>query len=152
MAQNTIKVKKYSDVIKEVNAAAPITPGHLIERTSAGKVQKHATQDGTAARIFALEDELQGKAIGDNYATDTPVQCWFPYPGDEVYALLANGENVSIGDKLTSNGDGTLKGQDVVASAAEEAPNSVICVALEAVDMSGSSGADPSGRIKVEIL
>lgn len=149
---NTVKLKKYSDVVKELIANAAITPGHLIERMSTGKVRVHATQDGDAAKMFALEDELQGKAITEAYAALDPVQCWLPGRGDEVNAILANGETAVIGSFLTSNGDGTLKVHDVVASAAEEYPEAIIGIALEAVDMSDSSGADPGGRIQVEII
>ena len=39
MAKHTIKIKKYADVIEEYSAVGVITPGMLIEVTSADKVQ-----------------------------------------------------------------------------------------------------------------
>jgi hypothetical protein len=152
MALNTIKVKKYSDVVEEYEAAAAITPGMLIEYTSAGKVQAHSSVGEFAEKMFALENELEGEGISDAYASGDQVQCWIPYRGDQVYALLSDGENVAKGDPLESNGDGYL--QKAVAEAAGSAtyPDSVVAVALEAVDMSGSSGADPSGRIIVRVV
>jgi len=72
-------------------------------------------------------------------------------PGAEIYALLKNGENAAIGVFLESAGDGTLQVLDADASVGLVKTNSIVGVALEAVDMSGSSGVDPSGRIKVRI-
>ncbi len=119
---NTIKLKSYGNVVIERVANAVITPGQLIELMSTNKVRKHATSDGDALKMFALEDELQGKKYTEDYAAADQVQCWIPGRGDVVYAILADVENVVIGDFLTSNGDGSLKKHDVVASAAEEAP------------------------------
>lgn len=153
MAYNTIKIKKYSDVIEEFVAASAITPGMLVAVASTGKIAAHAVADGNAVPMFALEDELQGKGIDDAFAALDPVQVWIPYRGDVVYALLFNGETVVIGDLLCSNGDGTLKKFDAATSAAViEAPMLIVGVAVEAVDMSGSSAVDPSGRIKVRIV
>jgi hypothetical protein len=151
VAKNTIKIKKYLDIVEEYVAVAAITPGHLVEVTNAGKVQKHSTQDGNAIPMFALENELEGEGITTAYAADDPVQVWIPQRGEQVYALLANGENASIGDLLTSNGDGTLKVLDT-PSAGDVNFLQVVAMALEAVDMSGSSAADPSGRIEVMII
>jgi len=152
MAKNTIKLKKYLDVVNEFTATAvAITPGMLLELTSDGLVQAHSTEGGPVLPMFALEDELQGKGITDNYAVSAKIQVWTAVRGEEVYALLADGEDVAVGDFLVSDGTGKLKAATADSSAVvvEEFP---IAIALEAVDMSGSSGADPSGRIKVVIL
>jgi hypothetical protein len=155
MAKNTIKIKKYLDIIEEYVANAAITPGHLIELMSTGKVRVHATEGGNVLPMFALESELEGEGITDAYAADDQVQCWIPTRGDQVYALLANGENVVIGDLLSSKGDGTLKKYVAQIDSASDTetilPEPIVAVALEAVDMSGSSGVDPTGRIEVRI-
>lgn len=157
---NTIKIRKYSDVIEEHIAAAAINPGALIEVTSLDKVQKHATAAGNVMPMFALEDELQGKGIDEAYALGDPVQCWIPNRGDVVLAILADEQNIAIGDLLVSNGDGTLKKYvSSDDSSYTQHPNQVACMAMEAVDLSGSSGEetaggilDFAGRIKVRIL
>ena len=152
MAKNTIKLKKYLDVVNEFTATAvAITPGMLLELTSAELVQAHSTEGGPVLPMFALEDELQGKGITDDYAVSAKIQVWTAVRGEEVYALLADGEDVAVGDFLISDGTGKLKAATADSSAVvvEEFP---IAIALEAVDMGGSSGADPSGRIKVVIL
>ena len=146
----TVKLKKYADIINEYPAVAAITPGHLVELTSADKVQAHGTEGGNAIPQFALEDELQGKAITDAYAADDRVFVWVAGRGDEVNAILADGENVAIGDFLESKGNGTLK--KWVAESATDVPNAIVGQALEAVDMSGSSGEDPSARIAIRIV
>jgi hypothetical protein len=68
-----------------------------------------------------------------------------------VYALLANGQNASVNSFLESNGDGYLKTISTDAPSYQEI-HSVVAIALEAVDMSGSSGVDPSGRIRIMII
>jgi hypothetical protein len=151
MAKNTIKVKKYSDVIEEITATAvALTPGMLIELTSAGLVQAHATAGGDVLPMFALENELEGEGIDDAYAASDKIQVWVPYRGDQVYALLNDGETVVIGDFLESAGNGKL--QKHAAAASDVYNNAIVGVAVEAVNMSDSSTADPDGRIIVRII
>jgi hypothetical protein len=151
MAKNTIKLKKYLDVIDEYIAAGAITPGHLLQIDSAGKVVVHATAGGNQTPLIALEDELWGKTIDDAFASGDPVQVWTAQRGEVAYMLLKNGENVAIGDYLESAGDGTLQ-KHVADSTGDILTNVLVGMATEAVDMSGSSGEDPSGRIKVRIV
>ena len=151
MAYNTIKVKKYSDVIEEMVASAAITPGMLLIIENTGKVKAHDQADKDVFPIFALEDELQGKGIDDAYAANAPVQCWIPYRGDIVNAILADGEKVDIGDPLTSDGYGRLKKHvtDTGSSAAPWTvyPEQIVGYAAEALDLSGSSGTEVSGPL-----
>ena len=154
MAKNTIVVKSYLNIREQLTATAvAITPGFLIERTStSGYCQAHSTEAGNVLPMFAVEDELQGKLISDNYAVSATIQAWIPTRGDVVYALLDNGENVAIGDFLESAGNGKLQKHAADSAGAVEAANPIVGRALQAVDMSGSSGVDPNGRILVEIL
>jgi len=105
---NTIKLKKYSDVIEEYVAAGTITPGMLLVFDANGKVAAHNAKGGSAFPMFALEDELQGKGIDDDYVATNRVQCWIPGRGDQVNALLT-GSAVVKGQYLQSAGDGTLE-------------------------------------------
>lgn len=169
MGYNTIKLKNFSDVNVEYEAAAAITPGQLIELASSGKVQVHSGAGKTALPMFAVEDELQGKDIHDVYAAGDRVQCWIPGRGDEVYALLADGQNVNIGDKLESNGLGFLRKEvrtNESWESADTAPGGgahslydqhLVAIALEAQDLSGLEGSESSlstnsQYIKVRIL
>lgn len=166
MAYNTIKIKKYVDIVEEYEAVSAITPGMLVELTAAGEVQPHSTAEGNALPMFALEDELQGNGIDDAYAADDQVQVWIPQRGEQVYAIIADGQNIAIGDWLASNGDGTLREHvaEIESWGVSEAgavtvlPLQIVAQALEALDLSGSSGEESSGplgfdkRLKVRIV
>jgi hypothetical protein len=149
--KNTIKIKNYSSIFEEYVASAAIIPGMLVELMSTGEIRAHATAGGSAMAMFALEDELQGKSIDDAYAHEDPVQVWIPGPGDQVNALLDDGETVTIGAFLESAGNGFL--QKYVADVTDSAESDnlidhqIIAVALEAVDLESSSDTWPiSGR------
>jgi len=153
MAYNTIKIKKYSDVIEEYTATAvAITPGMLLELTSACLVQAHSTEGGSVLAMFALEDELQGKGIDDNYAASDKIQVWIPYRGDIVYAILEDGQNVVCGDWLESNGAGLLQKHepDPGSGGEVEYDNVIVAQAIEAVDLCTSSGEASSERPGLE--
>lgn len=148
---NTIKLKNYLNVFEEYVASAGITPGHLIELISTGKVQVHATEDGNVLPMFAIEDELQGNGIDTAYVADDQVQVWIPTRGDQVNAILKDEETVVIGDFLVSAGNGELKKYDAITSVGDiEHP---LAVALAALDLSSSSAATVAAtRIAVRIL
>ena len=160
MAKNTIKIKKYSDIVEEYSANAAITPGHLIEIMSTGYVRKHAGAAQDVLPMFALEDELQGKGIDDDFAQYDRVQCWIPNRGDIVNAILADGQDIEVGEMLVSNGDGTLKVYDPAVNLVDSVAtgnvyrNIIVGVAVTDLDLSGSAGADAlvGNRIQVRIL
>ena len=154
MAYKTIIIRDGGQSVREeLTAAAAITPGHLVEITSAGKVQKHSHSGQPASPMFAVEDELQGDEIGTDYKADKIVQFNVFRPGDQVYGLLKDGETVSIGDFLESAGNGTLRKYSADSAGAVEYPNSIVGIAREALDMSDSSGADPAtARLVVQII
>jgi len=110
MAKNTISLKTVNEIINEKIAAGTITPGMLIEVTSADTYQAHGTATGPGRAIFALEDAPQsGGEISENYAATDRVRGQTFRSGDQVYALLSASETVAIGGALESNGDGTLQ-------------------------------------------
>lgn len=109
MASNTI-VLKGNGINKEAIANAAITPGYLVERMSTGNIRKHATAGVEASPAFAIENEVIGLGIDDDYAAND--NCLFTYlqSGSEVFALLAAAASaIVIGDKLESAGDGTVR-------------------------------------------
>lgn len=137
---NTVKVKKYSDVIEEFVAGGTITPGMLLDISATNTVTA-ATGAGTLP-VFALEDELQGKGIDNKYASGDPVQCWIPYRGDIVNAILKSNNKVVVGDGIASNGDGKVK-----KAGTSDTP---IGFAVTAVDLTGSGATD--ARVLVRII
>ena len=151
MAYRTILVKTLSEWMRnEAKADAGITPGHLLERTATG-VKVHATAGGNAVpKLVAVENDLAGDEIGTAYSAADRVQFIAARPGDQLYMLLKDGETSAVGSVLKSGGDGTLT-VGLEASGEPDYVEGIVGTALEVVDMSGSSGADPTGRILVEI-
>lgn len=143
MAKLTIKVKSYLNIDDEKVANAALDPGHLIERISTDKVQKHATAGGPVFPMFAVEDAFQGRAIGDAYNTTTNAQvaCWIPTRGDQVYAKISSSsEALVIGDFVESAGDGTLRKYDIASSGGIiEGAQVIVGRAIEAI-AAGASG------------
>lgn len=130
---------------EEAVAASAISPGMLIEEDSAGKFKAHATEGGSAVKLFAEVDALQGKTLSDDYAADALVSANVEVSGNEVQAFLKAGENVAKGAKLISAGDGTL-----IADGSEDSATTVeqrIGVAREAKDLSGSGAVDTLIRV-----
>ena len=140
MAKNTIALKGRFER-KERLANAAITPGHLVEIMSTGKLRVHAGLGTAAQRAFALENDLIGQGVDDAYDANDTVQYGVFAPGAEVYALLGTGESAAIGDFLESNGNGTLQ----VASTPVEGTH--VGIALEAV----TGGGSPK-RCRIEIV
>lgn len=132
---------KGDSILKERKANAAITPGDLIEVMSTGNVRRHATVGGAAQKAFALEQDLVGRGIGDDYAANESCRYGVFGPGAEVYAWLVTGETVAVGDFLESAGNGKLQ----VASTPIEGSN--VAIALEAV----TGGGSPL-RCRVEIV
>lgn len=157
MANTVVLKAEVSKLQKELIAAEAITPGMLVERNSDGKVQKHSTAGGNSLPMFPKEDALQGKGIDEDYESDDPVQVWYPGRGDEVYAILADGENVNEGDFLESNGAGYL--QAYSSDSAASSQNPIVGVAKENLNLTSSSGGESSNidyvgtnaRIKIEV-
>lgn len=122
---------------REAVAGGTITPGMLLG-FSGGEVVAHAVADGPAQPAFALEYDLTGRGISDNYADGDQVLYGVFPEGARVYAILASGQNVGVDALLASAGDGRLK--------AATTGDNVIARALEAVNASGGAA-----RIRVEV-
>lgn len=125
----------------EAIAAGTITPGMLLELTSAGTVQANATAADTAARkLIAREMELTDGDIDTDYAADDQVLYYSARSGDQFYMFLEDEGNVAIGAMLESDGAGALQAHST---------GQPLFMALEAVNNTGGSGPV---RIKVEAL
>ncbi len=157
---NSIILKNYLNIWEEIDSTAvAVIPGTLLELTSADKVQAHSAAGGNVLpAMFAKEDALQGKGIGDTYLASDKIQVWIPQRGDQAYAILADDNDISIGEALESDGNGYLQAHAGDSGAAPNVTNQIVAVALEAVDTlnsSAESSAAPLGvakRIKVRIV
>ena len=132
----------------EAVAAAAITPGMLLLRTSAGKVTPHNVAAGVAQPMFAREEEYVGTGYDTDYAINDQVPYYVCRRGDRIWALVATGNNVANGEFLESNGDGTFRKNTHAVTTATTAAAWPVAVALEAVNNASGSPA----RILVEIL
>ena len=156
MAKETILLKNYSNVFIEVNAASVITPGDLLELTSANAVQRHTTAAGKHAWLFAVEDALQGRGINDNYAVADKVKVWVAGRGDVVNARLMDEENIAIGDYLESAGGGATS----TGKLKKFGSGVIVGVAIEAKDLStfpegsesSAGGVYFNPRVKVQLI
>lgn len=71
------------------------------------KIQPHSSDGNLKETMFCTEYEAFGRTLLDKSAAGETAQVYFAQAGDIIYARVAN--NVAVGDKLVSNGDGTLK-------------------------------------------
>lgn len=117
---------------KEGIAGGTITPGMLLAYQADGTLIAHAMAGDNALPYFALEYDLTGRGIDDDYAADDQVIFEAGYPGAQYYAWIADGEVISFNDPLASNGDGTLR-----AAAAGEL---IVAYAREAASPAGANG------------
>lgn len=127
--------------------AAAFNPGHLLEKDSAGKIQKHSTEGGVAERAFAVEDALQGNTVDTAAVAGNTHPYVVAKPGDVVYAYIQAGQNVAIGNKLISAGDGTLivDGQESSGTTVKDR----IAEAVEANDLTGSGAVDTRSAVRI---
>lgn len=140
---HSVILKKYLDIINEFKAHAALLPGMLVSLNSDTEVLAHAVAGGNVTPVmFALEDALQGKGLDDAYAAGDQVRVWVAQRGEEVLAILADGESVSVGDALESAGNGYLRKHVVDSTGDYLFP--IIAIALETMDLSGSSGEEES--------
>ncbi len=127
-------------------ASGTVKPGHLLEQTSAAAktFKVHATEGGYAERCVAVEDALQGDTIDDSYADAALVQVAHLEPGAEVQMWAFGTSNISIGELLISNADGTLipNGDEASSTTVKQ----IIAVALETFNQTASA------LIKVRLL
>lgn len=92
----------------KVAAGQTITPGMVIELNAAGDALIPGTA-GLNNTKFAIEKQLVGAGgISDNYAAGERMFYRRFQPGDEVYAFLGFGQNVSAGALLQTNTSGHL--------------------------------------------
>lgn len=145
MAKNTITLTPGVEWIqKEAPADVAITPGELVETISTGKFQPHGSAGDPAMPMFAVENDLAGETIDEDYVIDDQVRARVFPPGAVVYAWLANGEDIAIGDRLMSDGLGALTSVGSISGSLDH----TIAMANEAVDTSASGGT----RLRIEVV
>lgn len=104
---NTIRLITHGRYDEAV-AGADTYPGYILARQSNGKVIPHNVAGGGGPLMVQIEDALSGGIITTKCASGNICRYYFPTKGDMLLFLIANGQNVTEGDLLMSNGDGTL--------------------------------------------
>ena len=102
---NTI-VLKADDQFRTIErlAGAALSPGYLLALNSSNAFVKHATANGRAMKLFAMEREFTGSTITTAYSSGDTVIAADLKPGDEVYAkLAASAAAIVIGDFLANS-------------------------------------------------
>ncbi len=138
----------------ERDAADAITPGMLVELNSGGDVIPHNTAGGWSDKWLAVESAITGDDIDHPYLAGEVCLFNACRPGDEVLLTINDGENIAIGDDLESAGNGKVR-----SVAGEESAGgggafmNKVARALQAIDMTDSSGGDPTfKRIRCRII
>jgi hypothetical protein len=147
---NVVVGSSFLNKKEEKYAAETITPGYLIELTSADKFQKHSTAGGSVVPCFADIDKWQGNDLADNYSADDLVAAWYPTPGDVVENAMLDGDssNLAIGSFVESDGNGKLRLHEGAESAgAVVQDRQIVGFALEAVVPGGTDT-----RFKLQIF
>lgn len=91
-------------------ANAAITPGHLLNVRTDGKVEKHGTAGGTCELLFAEQDIMGNMTIDTAYEALDLVRMVRVKPGAKINALVAAAAPaIALEDILESAGDGTLR-------------------------------------------
>lgn len=145
MAYRTVHLWGKPRRVEGLASTSTIYPGHLVEMTNAAQDtwKLRATAGGKNEKAVAIEDDLQGNPIATAYTANNRIQVNIYGSGDECVVRVANGESIAKGDKLIANSDGTVK-EHTADSSGTVIEEHVIGIALEAKDMSDSSGADPA--------
>ena len=114
---------------KEGIAGGVVTPGHLVQGPATAIIV-HAVAAGTAAKKFAMENEVVGGEIGTDYAANDTILLAVVPPGSIVFAI-AEAAGVTAEDIVESAGDGTLRVQAASAATAEASRASVVGRAID---------------------
>lgn len=140
-APRTIRLKGHGTRM-EAEANGTIKPGSLLQIQSTGKLVVMPTAALKPGALFALENELIGLGIDDNYVTGDLVQAEAMHAGMWVNALVAAAAPaIVIGDYLEAAADGTLRKVATSATA--------IAQAMSAVD--NSAGGTPARLMAIII-
>lgn len=142
MATTKRRIHSKGNFIQEeaVAGGAGIYPGMLVKLNSSSQVVVHDDEGGYAECAVALEDVLQGKTVSDVYSSGSLVSYLIPVAGAEVNVLIEAGQDIAVGDKLISAGNGKFKESSDIDSG--EVLDQILFIATEACDLTGSGAVD----------
>jgi hypothetical protein len=146
---NRIHSKGTYRQVELIAAEAGIYPGMLLKVNTSGQVIKHDVEGGELGdeALFAMEDALQGNTVDTVYENGARVTCILPNKGSVINGLIEDGQNVAIGNKIISAGNGKLKVSSDLESG--ETLAHVQGVAEEARDLTVSNSSDTISAIRI---
>ncbi len=132
-----------------VAGIAGIYPGMLLKLNSSGEVILHTTEGGELGDevLIAEEDALQGNTIATVYTLAEVVSYIVAPKGSVLNMLIEDGQDIAIGDKIMSAGNGKLKITTDLESG--ETLAHVVGVAEEANDLTGSNTSDTISAVRL---
>ena len=125
--------------------SALIYPGMLIEIDANNEVAPHNISGGKGLALIAAEDALQGKNADTIYTDDTIVTCYQFPQGSEFYGLVADEQDLAIGDPVMSNGAGLFI---AVGDASGADADAIIAYMMETGDLTGSNTSNTRFRMR----
>lgn len=142
MAMNTILLESAGvPQLNERSAVAAITPGDFLERSLIGSYQRQSTAGQPGPKLVALEQDLIGQGIDDDYAVGESVRAVYATPGNWIYAFVpAGAAAIVVGDDLQFDGTGCL---------IKAVAGTVVATSLQ--DVNNSAGASKA-RIEIEMV
>lgn len=157
---NTIWLGGPRTQVNDLAAGVAICPGHLVERyVPSGtqvRLRPHATASVGTGRFVATEASMLNKNVNDGYAINDLVEVSELAGGSSAWMLIPSGQNITAGQKLESNGDGTLKAYSsgVALFSALESVNNTTGAAGPTNPPSSGTTSLPTGaaRIRVEVV
>lgn len=133
----------YDRNLELIAGEAGIKPGMLCKINSAGAVIKHSTSGGALGdeNLIALEDALQGSINVDTaYTNGQRVFLAIAKAGSEYNILIADEEDVNVGDKIMAGGAGTFK--------VNSGGTKVVAIAVEDNDLTGSNTSNKLSQVR----
>lgn len=128
----------------ERDASEALTPGELVEIDSDSEFTPHATAGGGPVMPIVVKEEPFEDLSTDVDSGDRTVGLQ-PRPGDVLFMFLADGENVSEGDALESDGAGALQAHGTASTGDED---NVVGYADE--DLNNTSGSRSRIAVRFE--
>jgi len=144
-------VLKGGNVRKEFKAAGTIYPGNLIVLGSGNTVTAGYSAGQNIVPLFAIENEVNGDEISDAYASGAQVQAVFAQPGDEILAVLKDGQNAAIGNIVEAAGSGEVQVY-AVDTTGNYYTNQQVGMVLEALNLTATGFALAARRVKILVL
>lgn len=144
MGRRIVLIGPDKPVYNERIATEAITPGMFVNTVAAGTVEKNdlvSATDQPPHKEIAVENDIYGGGIDDDYATGSCVLSQVLQPGCEVNALVAAGADAIAYDAYVTFAAGGFVAVGTVATA--------IGMAREAVD---NSGGGTAARIRIIII